>query len=230
MELRQYWKILRRRWVIALIPAIVVLVVGAATYRPAPVAFNAGVRFIVGQQPGEAAAEFDEQRYFNWTTSEYIVNGLADWVRGGKFAQAVSDYLAAQGYDVPAGAIQGGLSADNARSMLTISLTSGDATQLEHMLDGVIVVLTEDNAEALPQLGGETAILVQLDEPIINPIAAGIRGQLDLPLRIALALVAGLGLALLAHYLDPTVRERAEIEKVGLPVIGEIPHERRKRG
>ncbi len=230
MELRQYWKILRRRWVIALIPAIIVLIAGIATYQPAPVAYNAGVRFIVGQQPGAAAAEFDEQRYFNWTTSEYIVNGLADWVRGGKFAEAVSDYLAGQGYDVPAGAIQGGLSADNARSMLTISLTSGDATQLEHMLVGVIAVLTEDNAEALPQLGGETAILVQLDEPVINPIAAGIRSQLDLPLRIALALVAGLGLALLAHYLDPTVRERAEIEKVGLPVIGEIPHEKRKRG
>ncbi|HRO91665.1 MAG TPA: hypothetical protein PLC06_14295 [Promineifilum sp.] len=225
MELRQLWKIIRRRWVLALIPAVVVLALGVATWRPAPPAYNAGVRFVVGQPPGAAAAEFDEQRYYNWLTSEYIVNGLTDWVRGGKFAEMVSKRLATQGIDVPAGAIQGGLAVDNARSMLTISLTAGDATQLEQMLGGVIAVLTEDNAGALPQLGGENALLTQLDEPVVNPISAGIRSQLDLPLRVALALAAGLGLALLAHYLDPTVRDREEVTRAGLSILAEIPKE-----
>ncbi|HRN69482.1 MAG TPA: hypothetical protein PLD89_15260 [Promineifilum sp.] len=225
MELRQLWKIIRRRWVLALIPAVVVLALGVATWRPAPPAYNAGVRFVVGQPPGAAAAEFDEQRYYNWLTSEYIVNGLTDWVRGGKFAEMVSKRLATQGIDVPAGAIQGGLAVDNARSMLTISLTAGDATQLEQMLGGVIAVLTEDNAGALPQLGGENAQLTQLDEPVVNPISAGIRSQLDLPLRVALALAAGLGLALLAHYLDPTVRDREEVTRAGLSILAEIPKE-----
>jgi len=228
MELRQLWIILRRRWALALIPAAIVLLAGLATWRPAPPAYNAGVRFIVGQPPGAAAADADEQRYYNWLTSEYIVNGLTDWVRGGKFAEAVSMRLAAQGIDIPAGAIQGGLAADNARSMLTLSLTAGDATQLEQMLDGVIAVLTEDNAAALPQLGGETAVLTQLDEPVVNTISAGIRSRLDLPLRVALALAAGLGLALLAHYLDPTVRDREEVARAGLPIIGAIPKERRR--
>lgn len=225
MELRQLWNILRRRWALALIPAVIVLVIGLATWRPAPPAYNAGVRFIVGQPPGAAAGEFDEQRYYNWLTSEYIVNGLTDWVRGGKFAEAVSKRLAAQGIDVPPGAIQGGLAADNARSMLTLSLTAADPVLLARMIDGAIAVLTEDNAAALPQLGGETAVLTQLDDPVVNPIGAGIRSQLDLPLRVALALVAGAGLALLAHYVDPAVRDRAEVEQAGLAVLGEIPRE-----
>ena len=225
MELRQLWKIIRRRWALALIPAVIVLAIGLATWRPAPPAYNAGVRFIVGQPPGAAAAEFDEQRYYNWLTSEYIVNGLTDWVRGGKFAEAVSRYLATQGIDVPAGAIQGGLAVDNARSMLTISLTSGDAAQLEQMIDGVIAVLTEENAGALPQLGGENAVLTQLDEPVVNPIGAGIRNQLDLPLRVALALFAGAGLVLLAHYVDPTIRDREEVARAGLSILAEIPKE-----
>lgn len=198
---------------------------GLLSYRPAPPAYNAGVRFIVGQPPGSAAADLDEQRYYNWLTSEYIVNGLTDWVRGGKFAEAVSARLAADGIDAPPGLIQGGLAADNARSMLTISLTAGDPETLAAVLDGVIAVLTEENAAALPQLDGETAILTQLDEPVVNPIGAGLRSQLDLPLRLGLALAAGVGLALLAHYLDPAVRERAEVERAGLPVIGEIPKE-----
>ena len=95
MELRQYWTIIRRRWIWVLAPALLVLALGLLTYRPAPASYNTGVRFIVAQQPGVAAEEFDEQRYFNWTTSEYIVNGLGDWVRGGSFATAVSRGFAA---------------------------------------------------------------------------------------------------------------------------------------
>lgn len=225
MELRQYWTILRRRWPLVLLPALIVLGLGLATYRPAPTSYNAGVRFIVGQPPSVEGDLTDEQRYYNWLTSEYVVNGLTDWVRGGRFAEAVSARLAAQGVSVPAGAIQGGLAADNARSMLTLSLTAGDPEALRQMMNGAIAVLTEENAAVLPQLGGQPAALTQLDEPIINPLAAGIRSQLDLPLRVALALAAGVGLALLAHYVDPTVRDRTELERLGLPVVGEIPKE-----
>jgi capsular polysaccharide biosynthesis protein len=223
MELRHYWKILKRRWLLVLIPAFVVLILGLLTYQPPPSAYSAGVRFIAGQSPAVGTELKDEQRYYNWLTSEYIVNGLTDWVRGGQFSEAVSVYLAEQGYDVPAHAVQAGLVADNARSMLTISLTHGDADMLALMMDGVIFVLTTENAQALPQLGGETAILTQLDQPLVNPLPSGIRSQLDLPLRIILALVAGVALALLVEYLDPTIRDRQEAEGLGFHILGEIP-------
>ncbi len=223
MELRNYWKILKRRWLLIVIPVVIVLSIGLLTYKPAPQAYNTGVRFIVSQAPSEGAAVRDEDRYYNWLTSEYIVNGLTDWVRGVEFAQAVSDHLATQGVDIPAGVIQGGLAPDNARSMLTISLTANDAAALEAMMSGVIAVLTEQNAGALPQLGGEAAVLTQLDQPIINPISAGIRSQLDLPIRILLALFVGLGLALLVEYLDPTIRDRETVQDLGLSILGEIP-------
>jgi capsular polysaccharide biosynthesis protein len=223
MELRHYWKIFKRRWLLAVLPAVVVLAVGLATYQPPPPVYNVGVRFLVAQPPSEGAETADEQRYYNWLTSEYIVNGLADWVKGGAFATAVSQELAAQGLDVPAGAIQGSLAADNARSMLTITLTAGDGSVLAAMMDAVATVLMEQNSAALPQLGGETAVIIQQDSPIVNQIPAGIRSQLDLPLRILLALGAGVGLALLVEYLDPTIRERDELTELGLPVVGEIP-------
>jgi capsular polysaccharide biosynthesis protein len=228
MELRDYWKALRRRWMLALIPAVIVLLLGLATYRPAPLLYNVGVRFIVGQPPSPGAAANDEQRYYNWLTSEYIVNGLNDWVRGGNFALAVSEHLAAQGISVPPGAIQAGLAADNARSLLTLSLNGNDPVVLEQMLNSAVAVMTGQNAQALPQLGGETAVLVQLDAPVVNQIPGGVRSQLDLPLRVAVALVVGSGLAILAEYLDPTIRERRELERIGLPVLGEIPREKRR--
>lgn len=223
MELKRYGYVLRRRWLFVLIPALVVLAVGLATYRPPGVAYNVGVRFIVGQRPSPAAAQEDEERYYNWTTSEYIVNGLTDWMRGLRFAERVSQELAAQGKNIPAGAIFGSLVADNTRSMLTISLTYPDAATLELMMAAVTAVLTEQNGDALPQLGGETAVIIPLDQPIINQVPSGLRGQLDLPIRILLGLVAGIGLALLIEYLDPTIRERDELTALGLTILGEIP-------
>ncbi len=224
MELRHYWKLIKRRWLLILLPMLVVLAVGIATYSPPAPAFNVGVRFIVGQEPLDAPTMLsEEQRYYNWLTSEYVVNGLTDWIRGGGFATAVSDHLATQGHSIPSGAIQGGLGADNARSMLTVSLSAGDAETLAAMMDGVIVVLTEQNAIGLPQLGGETAVITQLDQPIINPVPSGIRQQLDLMIRIILAVGAGLGLALLAEYFDPTIQDRESLNEIGLTILGEIP-------
>ncbi len=229
MELRQYWRVLRRRWLLMIIPAVIVLGVGLVTYQRPPPVYNVGVRFIVAQPPGAEARQSDQERYYNWTASEYIVNGLNDWVSGNRFAALVSQELAAQGLDVPAGAIMGSLAAGNARSMLTVSLTFGDAETLAAMMDAAAAVLVAQNADALPQLGGETAVLVQLDEPVVNPISAGIRSQLDLPFRVALALAAGLGLALLVEYLDPTLRDREEAQSLGLEILGEIPKNKAER-
>lgn len=223
MELRRYWQVLKRRWLLVLIPAIVVLVIGLVTYQPPATAYTTGVRFIVGQKPAAGTDLKDEERYYNWLTSEYIVNGLTDWVRGGEFATAVSEYLAAEGHNIPAPAIQAGLAADNARSMLTLSLSGGSTQQLATTMDGVIAVLMTQNAQALPQLGGENAELTQLDQPLVTQLSAGIRDQIDLPLRILLALLAGAGLALLFEYLDPTIRTREELQDLGLAILGEIP-------
>jgi capsular polysaccharide biosynthesis protein len=223
MELRRYWHILKRRWLLIVIPVAVVLLFTIATYQAPPPFYNVGMHYLVSQEPASAVANADEQRYYNWLTSEYIVNGLTDWVKGSEFATTVSAELAQQGWEIPAGVIQGSLAADNVRSKLEISLNNPDPKALEAMMAAVTVVVQEQNADALPQLGGETAVVVPLSEPVINQISPGIRSQLDLPVRILVALIAGVGLALLVEYLDPTIRESHELKAIGLEILGEIP-------
>lgn len=223
MELRSYWIIFKRRWLYVIIPTLIVLAIGLVSYsRPAPL-YNAGVRFIVGQEPIGSASLTDEQRLANWKTSEYVVNTLADWVRGGQFAGLVSQGLAEQGITVAPQAIVAGTSSESTRSMMVLSISYVDPTVLDQIMHEAGRVLIERNDLGLPQLGGEPAQLVQLDEPIVNRVSAGIVQQLDLPLRIVLALLAGIGLALLVEYLDPTIRDRRELETMGLLVIGSIP-------
>ena len=223
MELRRYWQILKRRWLLIIIPVVVVAVLTVVTYQKPATYYNVGMYYLVSQKPSPEAANADEQRYYNWLTSEYIVNGLTDWVEGGEFATGVSTELAENGLNISAGAIQGSLAADNVRSKLEISLNNPDPDALAAMIAAVTVVVQEQNAAALPQLGGETAVIVPLSEPVVNKISPSIRSQLDLPVRIFVALIAGLGLALLVEYLDPTIRESRELETIGLKILGEIP-------
>jgi capsular polysaccharide biosynthesis protein len=223
MVFQGYWRILRRRWLLVVIPAAVVLALGLATYRRPPPLYNVGVRFIAGQAPSSGAATSDEERLANWQTAEYIVDTLGQWVRGGQFAELVSQQLAQEGIAVPAPEIQAGVTADNTRSILILYMNYGDPAVLEAMMNAGAAVLIERNALGLPQLGGEPAELVQLDRPIVNRVPAGILDQLDLPIRAGLALAAGIGLALLVDYLDPTVRGREELEKLGLEIVGVIP-------
>jgi len=59
------------------------------------------------------------------------------------------------------------------------------------------------------------------------PLPPSLRAQLLGPaIRLALALGVGVGLALLWHYLDPTVREEGELEALGLRVLARIPRRR----
>ncbi len=41
-----------------------------------------------------------------------------------------------------------------------------------------------------------------------------------------MGLAAGVGLAVLAEYLDDSIRTRADVEALGLTVLAEIPRER----
>ncbi len=211
-------------------PVVIVLILGLITYNKPPTNYNAGVRFIVGQEPTIAATDSDEERLANWKTSEYVVNTLADWVRGGQFAQLVSQDLLEEGIVVEPQAIVGGTTSDSTRSMMTLSIIYPDPVVLEHIMLSAANVLINQNELGLPQLGGETAQLVQLDQPIVNRISSTIINQLDLPLRIALAIFAGIGLAFLVEYLDPTIRNSDELELMDLPVVGLIPGNKRGWG
>jgi capsular polysaccharide biosynthesis protein len=62
-----------------------------------------------------------------------------------------------------------------------------------------------------------------LDVPSIGSSSVGLRDSLDLPIRLILGVAVGFACAFLAHYLDPFVRERKDVEGLGINVIAEIP-------
>jgi capsular polysaccharide biosynthesis protein len=227
MELRDYLVIARRWWWLIVLPALVAGLYGAATYHPPPPTYSAALRYTAGQPSSLASSPGYDPNYYRWLTSEYIVTALKTWVQSGSFAAAVSAELAAKGQSIPVGALRGALGSDSTRSILVVSFSSGDGSQVPAIFDAITTVLQRDNATVFPQLGGLAAVVQPLDSPDVVAVAPSLRARLDWPLKLVVGLILGLGLALVAHYLDPYVRDRRDLDQLGLPVAGEIPRERR---
>jgi capsular polysaccharide biosynthesis protein len=222
MELRQMIKILFRRWWLVIIPVLVVLAHTVVTYYPPPPVYQVVMRFAAGTEPAGLSEDYD--RYYPWLTSEYIANGLADVAETGAFAQAVASRLAAAGHDIVPAAVQSAIVTDNAQSILVVYLTWPDETQIVALADAITAELIGNSVVYFPQLEGIEPAVRLLDAPAPVLLPPGLRTQLMGP-AVKIGLAAGLGaaLALLWHYLDPTVREATELEDLGLVVVAEIP-------
>ena len=222
MELRTYWKILIRRWWLVVAPVVVVALYVAATYVPAGPTYQVVTRFAAGTQAAGLSEDYD--RYYPWVTSEYIAKNMADVAETGVFAQAVASRLAKTGHQVPPGTIQPAIATDSAKSIFVVYLTWPDAEQIVAVAEAITAELTESGAAYFPQLEGVEPAVRPVDVPTPVPLPPGLRAQLMGPtVKIGLALVVGVALALLWHYLDPTVHEPAELEELGLVILAEIP-------
>jgi capsular polysaccharide biosynthesis protein len=108
---------------------------------------------------------------------------------------------------------------------MSVSVTWGDRDELQAIAEAVGAALGDGGADYFPQLAGVQAQAVLIDGPSIGQVGRSLKDKLDLPIRLFVALVAGVALAFLLDYLDSTVRDRAEIESLGVAVLGEIPRE-----
>ena len=231
MELREYWRIIKRRWWIPVLLTGLVGVISLAQLRPwrtPPESYAASMRMLVGVLP---AADQDETaydpRYYAWLTSEYLVDDFTEVVRSQLFAENVSARLADQQIDVPAGVIQGSAATGKQHRIITLNFNWGDREQLRAIADAAAAELTENTGLYFQQLGTEGAGVTLIDGPTVSVVGPGVRSRLDLPLRLLLAFLVGLGLVFLLDYLDVSVRNPQDLEEMGLPVLGVIPRGRK---
>ena len=222
MELRHTLKTILRRWWLVAVPVLVVAAYTVATYTPPGPLYQVVMRFATGTKAAGLSEDYD--RYHTWLVSEYIANGMADVAKTSVFAQAVASRLAEAGLEIAPTAIQPAIVTDNAQSILVIYLTWPDAEQSVAVAEAIAAELAENGGAYFQQLEDVEPVARLLDTPAPVPLAPGLRAQLMGPaIKIGLALVVGIALVLLWHYLDPTVREAAELEDVGLNVLAEIP-------
>ena len=224
MELREYWRIVWRRWWI--LAGLILLVLAASlVFRPHPTPmYQASMRFTIGVSPASDSERLTiDPLYSAYLASEYIADDFTEIVKSESFAGDVSARLAGQGVVIPAGLIQGFTVSEKQHRILTMQITWPHESQLRSIAQAAAETLEQENAKYFKQLGSEGAEVFVIDPPRIVPLGVGLKDRLEIPIRLTLALLAGVGLAFLLHYLDDTIRDPNEVEALGMSVLGRIP-------
>jgi capsular polysaccharide biosynthesis protein len=224
MELRQYWHIIWKRVWIPLLLVGVVLLASLALRRPAPPLYQASARVLVDVPPLETVEGMGfDPRLTAPQATEYLVDDFSLFVSSQAMAEAVSRRLAGQGIQVPAGAIQSSTASEQVHRVVTLRVTWGQPDQALAILQTAVDALREEAPAYFGRLGLEEPQVSLFDGPSVGPLPPSLTQRLDLPVRLLLALLAGIALAFLLDYLDDSVRDRSELEGMDIPVLAEVP-------
>jgi capsular polysaccharide biosynthesis protein len=128
---------------------------------------------------------------------------------------------------IPPGSIGGVTIAEKQHRILRLNVSWSSPTELADIAQASVGVIEEDSPKYLTQLGTPGALINIIDEPSLpaaNP--PSLTHRLNLPVRLLLALAAGLALTFLLDYLDDSIRGRPELETMGIVVLAEVPREK----
>ncbi len=228
MELRQYWHIIWKRIWIPLLLAGIVLIASLALHRPAPVLYQASARILVDVPPLEVVEGMGfDPRLTAPQATEYLVDDFSLFVSSRAMAEAVNQRLAGQGIQVPAGVLQSSTASEQVHRVVTVRVTWSQPDETMAIILATIDALREEAPAYFARLGVEQPRITLFDGPDVSPVPPSLTQRLDLPVRLLLALAAGVALAFLLDYLDNSVRSREEIESLGIAVLAEVPARRR---
>lgn len=222
MELMLVWRFIRKRWWIMLLPVVLV-----AFYAVPQLLRNeqGGVNRYTTSFSYSAAQEQsnlpDRDGDFQdvWLASEFVVNAFTDWVKSSSFRAEIADILNDDSLNL--GALE--VAADNSRSIGVVTFAYPDGAALEQIAGAAIEVLQTRSQAYFPHLGEAPAEVTILNEPVIVAVPPSLPNRVAPILQLGVAFFAGLMLALLVEYLDPTLRNAYELEALGLPTLASIP-------
>lgn len=228
MELRQYWHIVWKRFWIPALLFIVVLLASLVMQRPAQPQYQASGRVLVDVPPLEAVEGMGfDPRLTAPQATEYLVDDFTQFVSSQAVADAVSQRLAGQGIQVPPGVLQSSTASEQIHRVVTIRVTWADPDEALTILNAAVEVLQQEAPAYFGRLGLEQPQVTLFDGPSVSPVPPSLSERLDMPVRLLLALLAGVALAFLLDYLDDSIRGRQDLEEMDIPVVAEVPRRRR---
>lgn len=243
MELRQYWNVIRKRWWLVAVIVGLVAIASAFMFLTTHTTFQSEVKFITRQtpspdnpsnpgSPGSMVFTFD--RYYNWFGSEFLVDDYTEIVGSDAFAGSMMSILSStvtlgQGQkQLTLGDIKNALQVDRKQRELRIIVTGSSRDASVALAKAASTVLVDAKLKPLNNspMVNDRAVFTQIDEATTDE-AKSSKGKdlINAIVRVIIGLVTALALVFLLEYLDNSVRDARDAERVlDLPVIGAIPH------
>jgi capsular exopolysaccharide synthesis family protein len=226
MSLQDYVKVLRDRWRIVIVGALVGLAAAGAVAQLRPPQYTATITFMATAHTGNSTTDayqgslLSQQRvksYVELLTSRGVGNEVVEILRLPDSPEDVAKKIKATS------------TLDTV--LIDVSVTDSSASKAAQIAEAV--------GDAFPSLVGEweqpltpnsaPAVAVRLVQPAAEPTSSSLPG---LPLVLASGLLAGLvlgvGLAMLLNYLDRSIRSVEQLGRVvDVTSLGSVPFDRK---
>ncbi|MEL6405756.1 MAG: hypothetical protein AAFV98_03275 [Chloroflexota bacterium] len=221
MELILILRILRRRWWLILLPVIVASIIAVPDFIRNETAgsgmFQTQFSYSAAQEEAnlpERSGDYQDV----WLASEFVVNAFTDWVTSTTFRTELEDIVG--NADLLAGL---NIVADNDRSIGVVYMSHPDELALTRIEDAAIVILQTRTQDYFPHLGDSPAEVTIINRPGVTPAPPPITNRFAPVLQIGVALFAGIVLAGLVEWFDPTLRYPDEVEAEGITILAIVP-------
>jgi capsular polysaccharide biosynthesis protein len=234
MELLHYWRMLRRSWPLLLGLPLLVGLASLALALVQPRSYSARFAMLVTQRPlatnQETAILPDYNNVQNWIAAEYINDDIVELVRTQRFAQDVAGWIRqAHAVDIDPPTISRTLSAERRHRMVYFDVVGRDPQQTVWIGQGAVEMLRLNGLGYWNRSETTQLNVALLDQPAEATQRGGLPNMLaNILVSVALAGLLALGIAVLRHSFDQHIRRRADIESLGLEVIGMIPKDARR--
>ncbi len=195
-----------------------------ATYRPNPGLFSAESIFWVGEIPLPSTTQSDQERYFNWVTSEYVALSLTGLAQRNDFHEQVRWRMWLKGVRLSELQLADMISVRNRRSSVRFEVVHSDEALALKVADATADAFSKLADVAFPQLANSDLEVVRLDSFALSEVQANsLRSQLELPLRIGIGVLSGFLIALMVDNPKKVILDRRAISALNLVTVGEIP-------
>lgn len=225
MELKYYLQALLRRWWVALLVPLLVLIFGGWDYMNRDPSYSADAKVVYMLSPDTPVpSEFEYDDYYNYLASEFAIDDLVEIVKGNVFAEAVAERLRTEGQEIGTGEVQAALSATREHRVLTITSTTGDPDRSVVIARAAQQEVQEGAARFLVNrsTADGPAIVQSVQVPTGADSDQG-RARLLLILSLIVGIGAGVVLAFVIDYLDDRVQDADGVsDALGLPILASL--------
>jgi capsular polysaccharide biosynthesis protein len=236
MEFRDYWRVLwRRRQVI--LPLVAITFVASLIFNlvlPPTYSTSTTVQILalIPRVPA-GAPQYYPPEYWNTVYSEYVSDDLGELVKSDLFATKVAEVVKSRyGQEIDVKDIVEAVSkTKRTHRTLKVTIATGSEVRTKRIAEAVDEVMRTDGASFFSS-DDRRSVQINVLNPPRDPIAPGlVRRLMDVLLHTGVALVVGVALAFLLHYLDDRIQDEADAARtLGWPVLGAIPADGSARG
>ena len=220
VELRQYWDVLRKRWMIVVaLPLIAALASGVISFFVLKPVYQASTTLIVGKKPTEsglAAAQMLDNSVL--LANQQLAKTYAKIAQSRTVEQnVIKDLnlpLTVEGLDSLIS-----INPVKTTEILEIQVTDVNAEQATSIAN----TMAQEFSKAVIEIKKVDSVSI-VDTAVIPDKPIKPQKVLNVMLAFVVGLLASLGLVFLLEYMDNTIKTSSDVETLlGIPVLGIIP-------